>query len=268
MTDALRPMTVGELLDRTFFLYRKYFLLFVGLVGLPHVVLLAVQLLTVVLRSGEPLAARVLAAAVTTLITALLYLAVVAVSQGATVIAVSGMHLGREPSITEAYGGIKNRTFTLVLIMLVVGMATGIGFVFLIIPGILIALMLSLAIPVAVLERRGVRAALSRSAELTKGSRGRIFVIYFLFLVLTYIFYSLWELPIFLAAGFFVARGHATAMPVWTQVAFPVGQFLTQCLVSPLLTIALSLVYYDQRVRKEAFDLEHMMSQLDGRAPA
>jgi hypothetical protein len=29
------------------------------------------------------------------------------------------------------------------------------------------------------------------------------------------------------------------------------------------MTIALSLVYYDERVRKEAFDLEHMMQQMD-----
>ena len=48
------------------------------------------------------------------------------------------------------------------------------------------------------------------------------------------------------------------------------GNFATQCLVGPLLTIALSLVYYDERVRKEAFDLQHMLEELDrtGRSPA
>jgi hypothetical protein len=29
------------------------------------------------------------------------------------------------------------------------------------------------------------------------------------------------------------------------------------------MTIGLSLVYYDERVRKEAFDLQHMMASLD-----
>jgi hypothetical protein len=33
-------------------------------------------------------------------------------------------------------------------------------------------------------------------------------------------------------------------------------------LVTPLLTIALTLLYYDERVRKEGFDLELMMSNL------
>ena len=41
-----------------------------------------------------------------------------------------------------------------------------------------------------------------------------------------------------------------------------VGYF-TQCLVGPLMTIALALLYYDERVRKEAFDLELMMAAID-----
>ena len=31
-----------------------------------------------------------------------------------------------------------------------------------------------------------------------------------------------------------------------------------------LPTIAVSLLYYDMRVRKEAFDIEHMVSELGG----
>ena len=41
------------------------------------------------------------------------------------------------------------------------------------------------------------------------------------------------------------------------------GSFVAQSLLGPIMTIALTLVYYDERVRKEAFDLEHMMRQLD-----
>ena len=39
--------------------------------------------------------------------------------------------------------------------------------------------------------------------------------------------------------------------------------FISQCLVGPLATIAFSLVYYDERVRKEAFDLQLMMTTID-----
>jgi glycerophosphoryl diester phosphodiesterase family protein len=265
MTTSLRPMSLGELLDRSFFLYRKYFALFVGIVALPHLATLAFQLVGVALHPGTT-AMRFTA---TSLVWALggfvIYLGAVAASQGATVMAVSRVHLGHDTSVSESFDAIKGRIAYLALIMIGVGIGIGIGLILLIIPGIILALMWALTIPVAVLEDKGLRDATSRSAELTKGSRGRIFMIYFLYLVLLYIVIILWEMPMLAGIGLF-SHGHrvVTAVPIWTQVAFPVCTFLSQCLVGPLLTIALSLVYYDQRVRKEAFDLQLMMSTLDG----
>jgi hypothetical protein len=52
--------------------------------------------------------------------------------------------------------------------------------------------------------------------------------------------------------------------PLWIQVVLQFGSFVSQSVFGPIMTIALTLVYYDERVRKEAFDLEHMMHQLDG----
>jgi len=264
MTTSLRPMSLGELLDRTFFLYRKHFALFVGIVALPHLAVLAFQLIGVAVRSGKSTITFAVTTIVWSLISIVVYLGAVAASQGATVLAVSRVHLGQNTSISESFAGMKGRILYLALIMIGVGIGVGIGFIFLIVPGIILALMWALTIPVAVLEDKGLRDATSRSAELTKGSRGRIFMVYFLFVILTYIVYMLWEIPILAAIGIF-AQGQRpmTALPVWSQIAIPVGTFLSQCLVGPLLTIALSLVYYDQRVKKEAFDLQLMMSTLD-----
>lgn len=260
---TLRPMSLGELLDRSFFLYRKHFALFVGIIAIPHLVLLAFQLIQVAIGRGRTTGFAAMGF-VWLLATMILYLGAMAASQGATVVAVSKVHLGGSSSISEAFGGIRGKILYLSLIMFGVGIGIGIGLVLLIVPGIIFALMWSLTIPVAVLEDKGLRDATSRSAELTKGNRGRIFMIYFLFIVLMYIVILLWEVPIFAVIGMF-ARSHRpmTVLPIWTQIAFPVCSFLSQCLVGPLLTIALSLVYYDQRVRKEAFDLELMMSTLD-----
>jgi hypothetical protein len=41
-----------------------------------------------------------------------------------------------------------------------------------------------------------------------------------------------------------------------------VAGFVVGVLTGPLATIGLALVYYDERVRKEAFDLQLMMSSL------
>ena len=264
MTDALRPMSVGELLDRTFFLYRRHFVLFVALVGLPHLPLLAVQLVGVVIRAGDASLFGSAASVALIGVTMVLYLAVLAVSQGATVIAVSRIHLGTEPSFAESFASIRPRIVTLAIMMIAVGAGSFRGLILLIIPGVLLALMWSLAIPVAVLEGLGVGQSMSRSSALTKGRRSRILVIYVLFTILTYIFLSLWQFPLLIVSGVFSGLRPGALL----QVGLQVGQFLTQSLVAPLLTIALSLVYYDQRVRKEAFDLEHMMAQIDRPTPA
>lgn len=260
MPADLRPLSLGELLDRSFFLYRKYFLLFAGITALPHLVLLAFQLVGVGVQREFGNGITLL----WTLATYALTLGVTAASQGATVIAVSHVHLERPTSIAESFAGIKGRIFYLALIMIGYSIGIGVGFVLLIVPGVILGLMWALTIPVAVIEDTGLGDSLSRSAELTKGARGRVFVIYVLFVVLIWAIYMAWMFPVMLVVGL-AARSHqVVGIPLWAQIALPVGSFFSQCLAGPLMTIGLSLLYYDQRVRKEAFDLQHMMATLDG----
>jgi hypothetical protein len=251
MTTALRPLGLGELLDRSFFLYRKYLLL------------LAFQLTGVAIgtQKGGAFSALFLIWSLGSLI---IQLGVTAASQGATVIAVSSVHLDKEATISSAFGGIQGRILSIALIMIGVGIGIGIGFILLIIPGVILALMWSLVIPVAVLEDTGLGDSVSRSSELTKGSRLRILVIYVLYFFLLMTITWLWEIPMFAAIGVFAGRAHNPAMvPLWSQLVIPICSFLSLSLVTPLITIALSLTYFDQKVRKEAFDLQHMMATLD-----
>jgi len=53
-------------------------------------------------------------------------------------------------------------------------------------------------------------------------------------------------------------------MTAAVQVISAAGVFLSTSLVGALGTIAITLIYYDQRVRKEGFDLQLMMSTLEG----
>jgi hypothetical protein len=55
MTTPLRPMSTGELLDRTFNLYRNSFVLFAGIAVLPPSLMLVVNLIQAATRgSGNP----------------------------------------------------------------------------------------------------------------------------------------------------------------------------------------------------------------------
>src|SRR5258708_39646612 len=46
-TLDLRPLSIGEILDRTFSLYRRNFLLFIGISALPQLLVLALRLVQV-----------------------------------------------------------------------------------------------------------------------------------------------------------------------------------------------------------------------------
>jgi hypothetical protein len=261
MPNALRPLTVGELLDRTFFLYRRHFLLFVGIAALTNLILLVFQLAQVVLSPTT------IGGAITTLFwllaTILIYFITIAVSQGATIIAVSQLQLDRETSASASFAAIRPRIGELSLIVFGMGVRILVGFLLLIVPGIYLAIVWSLAIPVAVLEGRDLTRSLARSSELTKGHRGRIFVVYSLLLVLVYIVTVLLQTPTLAVVAIWAGALSAAEMPAWASVVIALSNFITTSLVSPIMTIALSLVYYDERVRKEAFDLQHMMEELD-----
>ena len=53
------------------------------------------------------------------------------------------------------------------------------------------------------------------------------------------------------------------AATIWIYLA----EFIGGTVAGPIATIALVLVYYDQRVRKEAFDLQMMMDALGQAVP-
>jgi len=267
MSPDLRPLSLGELLDRVFFLYRRNFILFAGIAALPNLLLVAMQLAGVGLTRGKVLMGP-LETIPWTLAVYAVSLGVTAAAQGATVIAVSHLHLGETTSIAQSFAGIKGRIFYLALIMIGYWIGIGVGFLLLIVPGIILALMWALTIPVAVIEDTGLRDSVSRSAQLTKGHRGRVFVIGLLFLVLFYAVFMVWEIPIIAVVGFMARSHRVVGLPLWSQIAIIAGTFISQCLVSPLMTIGFSLMYYDERVRKEAFDLQHMMSTLDSTPPS
>jgi hypothetical protein len=46
------------------------------------------------------------------------------------------------------------------------------------------------------------------------------------------------------------------------QVLQQLAAFVSQVLVGPIGTIAFSLMYYNLRVRKEAFDIQHLMASM------
>jgi len=292
-------MSTGEILDRTFNLYRNNFVLFAGIAVLPPALMLVVQLIQagMVATPGHPRAAGVgltAAGGLGVMLGWFAYLVGLAVAHAATVFAVSAVHLGRTTTIGESYGRVRGhygrvawvlvqaslRAFwPLVLIVMIAGLMIGIaggkgagaavagglmalGIVAGGIVGLVLYLRYALAVPACVLEEIKASAAIKRSVTLSAGSRGQIFVIYFLMGVISAIVAWAFVIPAtFLAA--LIAKGS----PAVATLAAGLATFLAGALAGPIATIALSLVYFDQRVRKEAFDLQLMMAAVDGTPP-
>jgi hypothetical protein len=266
MVTTLRPLTTAELFDTTFSLYRRHFLLFVGLVAIPYLFLLPFQILNALMTQpfgGASVGVTLLLALAIVVVS----LAVTAASQGATLVAVSEVYLDRPTSIAGALSRIRGEIVGLAALMIVIGMFTAIGLVLLIVPGILIALRFSLAVPVAVIEQETIRGAMSRSADLTEGHRWRILLIWVLFFLLTWVIAAVLGIPVGIATVMSAGvGGPGIVLPGWVLVMNVLSSFVASCLAGPFMTIAFAVLYYDIRVRKEAFDLKLLMDARDGGA--
>src|ERR1700761_5961174 len=73
-----------------------------------------------------------------------------------------------------------------------------------------------------------------------------------------------------LTQGFFVLAGikHQGVLPVWMSIVQQLLAFLTNTFVGPIYATGFTLFYYDQRVRKEGYDIERMMHAAGLQAPA
>jgi hypothetical protein len=272
----LRPMTLGELLDRTFSVYKKNVWLFAGIMTVPSLLALIFQVGNSIL--GTPLVKPVSPDAVRTGAGAVpnpaafgtffgpffLFLFVLmityAMSHAATVFAVSDLYLGREPNIRSSYFRVWGKIFRVILVVFLTYLCIGASLIFLIIPGIIVGCRTACGIPAAMLEDRGPMNALNRSWELTKGFAFQIFVIFLMVMALTYAGAAIFTLPFTLMI---VSAAKGGTLPFWPSMLQHLGSFISTVLVGPIGTIAYTLMYYNLRVRKEAFDLTHLMQSMD-----
>lgn len=294
MVTVLRPLSTSELLDRTFHLYRNNFWVFVGIAAIPQLfVLLAQVALGAKATTGNPATMQA-----TVWIYILFAIVAALIGHAATVIAVSDLHLERTASIRAAYSVAKASLFrviwiafgavlisilialpVLVAVGVVIGILGALGgrggidnvmvirltsvLVVLLFPLICLRWWLSwsLIVPVTVIEGTGFRATLKRSKALTKGRRLQILGVYLLIAVLITVVSWLIQAPVLLFTGVRVIRDPAS-IGQGAHLASLLATFISSSLVGALATIALTLFYYDQRVRKEGFDLQLMMAAL------
>ena len=125
-------------------------------------------------------------------------------------------------------------------------------------------LMLCLCFPCSVAENAGAMTAIGRAARLSKGTRGRILVLYILGLVLRWGLGVLLTIPVImvitLVPGLDTPQ-HSRVIGTIVLLTIYGSSFVVRAFTKPVYVIAQMLFYYDQRIRKEGFDIEWMMRQ-------
>lgn len=300
---ALRPMSTGEVLDRTFNLYRNHFLLFSG-IAISQVACVVIGILVMIpLGAVLPLSLLNSIDFITVIETFGIYSTIFliffmvgyAFALGATIFAVSKVHLGQNAtirgsfrelrpvglrvvrilmSITLRWVGAVVLTYVVVFLLasavvrsieippLLIRWMIAIFFLSIFIAGMVWATRIfcrySLAVPACLLEKLPAKQAMKRSKWLSKSALGRIFLVFLLMSILTMGLSYVFQAPILLLP----LADTSMALLVCQLTAV----FVAMMLSTPIGTISVCLLYYDLRVRKEAFDLQLMMEAMSQRS--
>jgi len=264
----LRPLGVGEVLSGTFSLIRQNPAATMGLTASIVTTLSVVVIVIVVIADRTTGAVGVLALPVG--------LAFLALQLGGLAAAMGRSLLGRKLTIADAVRQSR-AGWVLLATLLLAGMflafwlpliiaAKGWGLLLTLPLTAWLVVMLSLTIPVVVLERRGPIAALGRSWHLILGSYWRVFGIYFLTYLITSMLSLVISFPLGFVGGLAGALGPGSGGMAPVAVAILViGEIAIASLTTTIASGILVLVYADMRMRKEGMDLMLRQAAADRR---
>jgi hypothetical protein len=303
MSLDLRPLTLGELLDRSFSLYRRHFWLFVGIMALPSLLGLAFGLV-VALFNPQPVGPGSVAADANpaAILGAILWFAAAmigmlavyfityAVALGATTVAVSQLYMGRPTSIREAYVPLRGRVGRLALLLLLISIRLfGIMFLGFAAFGVAAALgaagspvlaalagFFGFAGAVLLWVWSALRYAVAVPAAVLEDetatdairrsielTRGSLLRVLVLLVFTMVITYAV--LAVF-QGPFMIAialAGPDSSTFFWMNLLGTITGSLGGALTAPLMIVAFAVLYYDLRVRNEGLDLQLMLAGLE-----
>jgi hypothetical protein len=185
----------------------------------------------------------------TLLLSAITYFIAIAIQQlllGALTRGAAGALLGREVDVSASYRYAFSRLGGLIGLALLVALIVGVGFILLIIPGIIFLVFLSMSVPAFIIERRGVTDSISRSWNLVSGSWWHVFGVIIVAAIIAGI-----------VNGILTAIGGSTFIGAWLLSA------IAQIITAPFVALVSVVLYVDLRVRHESLDAGTLGRDLD-----
>jgi len=154
--------------------------------------------------------------------------------------------LGREVDVNASYRYAFSRLGGLIGLALLIGLVVGVGFILLIIPGIIFLVFLSVSVSAFIIERLGVTAAMSRSWKLVSGQWWHTLGVIIVAAIIAGV-----------VNGILTAIGGSSFFLYW--IFSSIGQIIT----APFVALVNVLLYIDLRARHEGLTSERLGSELD-----
>jgi hypothetical protein len=258
-TPQLRPLSIGELLETGFRLFRERFGTLMACVLVPVVPLSILS--TVIVAAVDDTAYDVNAPAgdsssveVANLVDNLLGGAAAAIAIAACFRVISSAYLGERTGAGDSLRYGLSRLVPLVVAYLAISLGVGVGLVALVIPGIFLAVKWSMTFPVIVAERAGAFPAMRRSWELTRGHWWRVFGTLLVVVLISFVLAFL----ILVAFGAAIASSDSISEAAFA-ILITVATIGVLTVLYPLTASVVTVVYYDLRVRNQGFELQQLV---------
>ncbi|HKP79152.1 MAG TPA: hypothetical protein VJU34_08510 [Phenylobacterium sp.] len=170
-----------------------------------------------------------------------------AILQGALVYGTVQDMNGQRPSIAECVANGLRAFLPLIGLTILLAIAIVFGFILLIVPGIMMACAWCVAVPSLVADRSGVFGAFSRSAELTRGNRWRIFALFIVVWVIAIVIGAVIG-AVALALNF---GGALDAISLARSPAQVIGNVISNTLSALISSTGVAVLYVELRRLRE-----------------
>jgi hypothetical protein len=303
----LRPLSTGEILDRTFSLYRKRFWLFTGLSTVAAGITTLGEFVRLTWGVGGALALQgstnVTPAAASQQLalvtfgslfgTLFFYWLAFSITQAATASAVFEIYMGRETSISASFQAIIGKWYRYLLISLWQGWSYVWLPILLVVLATAAAALTKFGVPAWVTGLLFVIAFLSffygiyayirnslgivasviedlpvrKSMRRSKALTGGRVLRVLALLLLMFVLAIAVSVAQGIPAFFFTIFFKNSVLRVLLEALTLLMTFMSGALVAPVGTISFALFYIDERVRREGFDVETLMARAIGAGP-
>lgn len=264
---AIEPMSTADIIDSAISMYRHNFLPFFLITAIAYAPAVLAQILTSAMMANmetmpeegaDPLAVM---AAFGLVVGAawLVYAVAIPIAQGALIWAVSRRYLDQSITVAHAYQVVWRRVWQILVVIIITGIATMVGTLACIIPGLILWVMFSFAVPEVVLNDRTAFEAIQESWNLARYDFWKVATTLVLLALLVSVATYALTGPVMLGLSAAATEASQFLLQALSQTI----SVVVQAVLQPVAIVGMILLYYDLRIRRDGLDLQLLAEAIE-----